>query len=82
MATTQYFEENLYPVGDDGKADTSKPADNFKVFVSSYFANHQIYLRITDENRNEKTLHLTKEQASAFSEALDKAESSIGYDNT
>ncbi|QOY53322.1 hypothetical protein [Candidatus Sulfurimonas baltica] len=84
MSTTTYFEENLYPPKyEDGKADKTKSPFTLDVAVSNFFGDsHQVYLRTTDENRKEITLHLTKEQAYSLAEALESAASYIGYDNT
>ncbi|PLX98346.1 MAG: hypothetical protein C0623_13605 [Desulfuromonas sp.] len=82
MATTFYFEEKLYPVNDDGRADKTQSPNTVAVFVSNFSNDHQIYLRITDENNQEKTFHLTKEQAKDLSESADRAENYIAYDNS
>ena len=84
MSGTTYYEEKLYPPKyEDGKADETKTPLTIDVTVSNFFGDsHQVYLRITDENGNKTTLHLTKEQAFSLSEAIENAASSIGYDNT
>jgi len=84
MSTTTYFEEKLYPPKyEDGKADETKSPLTLDVAVSNFFGDsHQIYLRTTDEEGKETTIHLTKEQAYSLAESLEDAASSIGYDNT
>jgi len=84
MSTTIYFEENLFPPKyEDGKADKTKSPLTLDVAVSNFFGDsHQVYLRTTDENGKETTLHLTKKQAYSLAEALEGAASYIGYDNT
>ena len=84
MATMSYFEEPLYAPGNDGLADTKGKPTVVEVVVSSFFANHQIFLRLKKGPRESdcENLHLTKEQAFELAEALDTAARSIGYDNT
>ena len=84
MSTTTYFEEKLYPPKyEDGKADETKAPFTLDVAVSNYFGDsHQVYLRTTDVEGKETTMHLTKEQAYSLAEALEGAASYIGYDNT
>tara|TARA_R110002167_G_scaffold215893_2_gene420751 strand:+ start:560 stop:808 length:249 start_codon:yes stop_codon:yes gene_type:complete len=81
MATTSYFEEDLYPPNDDGRADKSKPSNTLEVIVSNFHGDHQIYLKITDESGEGKTLHLSKEQAKSLSDGCESADLYIGYDN-
>jgi len=83
MSTTVYFEEKLYPTHEEtGRADKTKPAATFELFCSNYFKDDQIYLRITDAEGQENTVHLSKYQASELAKGLQGAFSSIAYDNT
>lgn len=81
MSTTQYFEEQLYPANKDGRADKSKPATTVELIRSSYYGDDQIYLKVIDEDLNEKILHLTKEQATLLANGLEGVCDYIGYDN-
>lgn len=83
MAGTTYYEEKLYrPRNKDGRADKESSPITLDIAVSNFYGdNHQIFLRTTDVNGNETTLHLTKEQACDIAEALENAAVSIGYDN-
>ena len=78
--TVSLFKEAQRPL--QTNVASEQPSNTVEVFVSNYFDNHQIYLRVTDENGEEKTLHLNKKQAKSLSEGVDRAESYIGYDNT
>ena len=80
MGTTTHFEQALFPPGLDGRADLSEPSTVVEVFVSNYFGDHQVSLRLID-GTGESILHLTKQQAMELSEALENAALSIGYDN-
>lgn len=79
MGATFYFEEKLYPPNDEGMADKAKPSETVEVLVSNYFGNHQFYLRITDENGKEKTLHLNKEQVVSLHDGVERAGFYLGY---
>ena len=81
MSTLTYFEDPLFPAGDDVLADQNAEATTAEVLVSNFFGSHQIYLRLTN-GESVTNFHLTKEQANELGTALISAESSIGYDNT
>ena len=81
MSTTSYFEEKLYPAGEDGRADNSKTATDVEVIRSNYFGDDQIYLRFESKGGS-RSLHLTKDQARELAEGLIDACNYIGYDNT
>jgi len=51
MASTFYFEEVLYPPNKDGRADKTKPGNTLEIFVSNFYGDHQIFLRVTDGSR-------------------------------
>jgi len=83
MATTMYAEEELYPVDkESGKANKSEASTIFEVYVSNFFGDHQIYLKVTDENGDVKQFHVSKEQAQSLAHGFDGADAYIGYDNT
>lgn len=84
MSTTTFFEKKLYPPRDkDGKSDKTQLPYTLDVSNSNWFGDsHQVYLRITDKNGKETTLHLTKDDAFSLAEAIEGAASNIGYDNT
>ncbi len=76
------FEEKLYPTDKNGRANKTKPEATFELFRSNYFGDDQIYLKITNADGQENTVHLTKSQASDFAEGLQDVVSYIGYNNT
>lgn len=82
MSTTYYFEESLYPPSDHGRADTTNPPTKIEIFRSNYYGNDQIFLRVTDDTGAERSLHLSKAQATDLSRALENVVAYIGYDNT
>ena len=82
MGTTQYFEDELFPPDGDGRANESKPSALFQIMVSNFHGDHQIFLRLNDEENGERNFHLTKIQAKHLSGALSDAATSIGYDNS
>lgn len=82
MGSTQCFEDILYPPNAHGRADESQDGTVIQVMVTSFYGDHQIFLRINEGTQNEQCLHLTKIQARDLAEALDTAHRSIGYDNT
>ena len=82
MATTQYFEEKFYPPNAHGRADKTDDGTVIQLMVTSFYGDHQIFLRINEGMENEQELHLTKIQARDLAEALNAADQTIGYDNT
>lgn len=84
MGTTTYYEEPIFPVGDDGLANSDATPTTIEVLVSNFDGNHQVYLTLHEgePGGDAATLHLTKLQARALAEALNIAESTITYDNT
>lgn len=81
MGTTQYFEANLYPPNQHGRAEESGEGTLTEVLITNFYGDHQIFLRMKSK-LGEQTLHLTKIQALELSAALASAESTIGYDNS
>jgi len=77
MATTSYFEQELFPPGEDGRADRSKLGTKVEVQVSNFHGDHQVVLSVEPGY-----MHLTKKEAKELGEALISAAESIGYDNT
>jgi hypothetical protein len=82
MGTTQYFEEKFYPPNGHGRADESQDGTIVQLLVTSFYGDHQIFLRINEGMENEQDLHLTKVQARELAEALNACDQTIGYDNT
>lgn len=82
MGAISFYEEEHYPPGEDGRADTSQAPMKIDVMTSNFHGDDQIYFRIFDEEGKYKTLHLTKPQASQLASALESCVDRIGYDNT
>ncbi len=82
MGATFYYEEELFPPGDDGRADKEKEPTKLELMVSNFYSDHQIYLRIHNSKGEYTTLHLTKSQADELADSLTRCKSYIGYDNT
>lgn len=80
MSTTIYFEEKLYPAGENGRADTSKHETNVEVIRTNYYGDDQIFLKFSSDEVSD-SLHLTKEQAKELAEGILRACEYIGYDN-
>lgn len=80
MSTTSYFESDLYPAGENGRADNSKPKTGVEVIRSSYFGDDQVYLKFECKEIT-RSLHLTKVQARELAAGLIDACDYIGYDN-
>ncbi len=83
MSTTEYFQDKLYPTNEqNGRADKNKEATEMQLFLSNYFGDHQIYLKLISAEGKETIFHLTKAQALDLSNSLERAVSYISYDNT
>ena len=81
MSTTMFFEQELYPANDEGRADVNKPSTELELFRTSFYGDDQIFLRVETPDGQRNILHLTKKQAQELAESLNSVVSYIGYDN-
>nr|WP_280971445.1 hypothetical protein [Cupriavidus gilardii]WDE72684.1 hypothetical protein [Cupriavidus gilardii] len=77
MATTSYFEQDV-PVADES-ADASQDHRRLELYITSFSGRHQLYLKTEDANGEETDLVLSKEQARALADGLDRAMGYLGY---
>ncbi|MEI8214273.1 MAG: hypothetical protein WCI02_19160 [Planctomycetota bacterium] len=82
MGATFFYDKEHYPPNEHGRADEQRDPTLIQVFVSSFYGDHQIFLRINEGSAAEQTIHLTKLQARELAAALETADQRIGYDNT
>ncbi|OLO06842.1 hypothetical protein BTW08_15205 [Salinicola sp. MH3R3-1] len=78
MATNSYFEGVLSE--SDEVDEPSKGELALDLFVSNYSGKHELYLKATDNNGNVSEVILTQEQAMELQNALERANSYLGYD--
>ena len=67
MATNSYFEAALPIAGAKGRADDSLANTSIEILVSSYSGEHVVYLKIADPNGDERSLVLSKDTRSGYS---------------
>lgn len=82
MGTTSYYETDHFPPNSDGLADETKTPTKVELLLTTFYGNHQIFLRLDREASNSRELHFTKEQAKELGEALIELSQSIQYDNS
>jgi len=79
MATTSYFEEELFAVAKNGKADRNAPKILFEIYISSFSGEHQLYLKHKTNDSEEVYSIIEKDQALRMLEGLENAVHYLGY---
>ena len=78
MATTIYFEKDI-PTTDDHAEAVHDQMALAEIYVSDFSGEDNLYIHLTDANKNKISMLLDKETALSFKQGLDNALADLKY---